>query len=218
MFKEWTFFHPLHFEDENLLLNLEEFVSSNSGSSLSAEIEEVRKRPAKKMSEPPALFKGSKSPDEGVLYLRASDVAHTLAHLEYLHQVCIPTQELVEAKWEKEKGACVHVERYVRWTDSVSYWVQCQVLVQAEAKQRSKVIARFLEIAKICLSLNSYASAMQIYVGLFKFTSLKQTWSLLEGSSSNFFKLLHKLFSYEKSFKTYRTCIGHCFSLSKNSI
>ena len=71
-------------------------------------------------------------------------------------------------------------------------WTTSEVVLTQSLAERTKVVSKFLHIAKACQRLHNYATVTQIVMGLQSnhVSALKKTW---EGLSSKDMKLWHEL-------------------------
>lgn len=191
---------------------MKEFISKNPETSLSKLLNtfiEIKEEEIKI----PVLFKGGKDLTIDILFYEPSEIAKQLIYVEHLYQKSIRTEELVFADWDlqkKHEKKSPNVIKYVKYADKVSFWISTEVLTANES-ERSDIITLFLEVANVALSLNSFATAMQIYVGLFKFKDLKKTWKEIKFEHIIIFDKMEKLFHYENCFKTYRETFGEIY-------
>lgn len=92
--------------------------------------------------------------------------------------------------------------------NQVGGWV-VKVIVQTEKKSaRARLIQRFVTLAKECLDIGNFQTAMQILSGLENsaITRLKKTWAEI-GKNSTLIEI-KKVFNFQHNSKAYRTALN----------
>ncbi|KAG0266652.1 hypothetical protein BG011_001499 [Mortierella polycephala] len=106
-----------------------------------------------------------------------------------------------------EDGA---IEAYTRRANMLSYWVAHEIVSTAGAKTRKQLIKKFIEVAKICRSLNNLHTAMFIISALTStpVRRLASTWRLVSSKDMETLKGLETLLDPSGNMRCYRQAIA----------
>ncbi|KAF9955189.1 hypothetical protein BGZ70_010327 [Mortierella alpina] len=108
---------------------------------------------------------------------------------------------------DAEDGA---IEAFTRRANMLSYWVAHEILSLAEPKKRKQLIKKFIEVAKICRSLNNLHTAMFIISALSStpVQRLTSTWKLVAARDMDTLRDLETLLDPSGNMRHYRQAIA----------
>ncbi|KAF9985239.1 hypothetical protein BGZ75_003222 [Mortierella antarctica] len=108
---------------------------------------------------------------------------------------------------DAEDGA---IEAFTRRANMLSYWVAHEILSLAEPKRRKQLIKKFIEVAKICRSLNNLHTAMFIISALSStpVQRLTSTWKLVSARDMDTLRDLETLLDPSGNMRHYRQAIA----------
>ncbi|KAF9955177.1 hypothetical protein BGZ72_003949 [Mortierella alpina] len=108
---------------------------------------------------------------------------------------------------DAEDGA---IEAFTRRANMLSYWVAHEILSLAEPKRRKQLIKKFIEVAKICRSLNNLHTAMFIISALSStpVQRLTATWKLVSARDMDTLRDLETLLDPSGNMRHYRQAIA----------
>ncbi|CAO3575160.1 unnamed protein product [Mortierella alpina] len=108
---------------------------------------------------------------------------------------------------DAEDGA---IEAFTRRANMLSYWVAHEILSLAEPKRRKQLIKKFIEVAKICRSLNNLHTAMFIVSALSStpVQRLTSTWKLVAARDMDTLHDLETLLDPSGNMRHYRQAIA----------
>jgi len=91
-------------------------------------------------------------------------------------------------------------------SNTISRWVTTQVLITEGRTAQSRLISKFIRIARKCVKMNNFNSAMDVVIGLGdnSVQRLKVVWERLTPKVLNYWKELEDLFSPRHNYKRYR--------------
>ncbi|KAF9180685.1 hypothetical protein BGZ50_006044 [Haplosporangium sp. Z 11] len=106
-----------------------------------------------------------------------------------------------------EDGA---IEAFTRRANMLSYWVAHEIVSTAGTKTRKQLIKKFIEVAKICRSLNNLHTAMFIISALTStpVRRLTSTWRLVSSKDMETLKGLETLLDPSGNMRCYRQAIA----------
>ncbi|EGC39841.1 hypothetical protein DICPUDRAFT_147313 [Dictyostelium purpureum] len=139
----------------------------------------------------------------------AKEIAKSLTAIDFSIFLCIETQELMNGAWGKPhlKDKAPNIIKLISRFNEVSMNVIQTILNEEKLKDRCKVMARFIKIAKNLHELRNYNSLMAIYAGIShsSITRLKWTKKILPKTHQKTLQDLEKLMESDENFKNYRT-------------
>ncbi|KXS18962.1 ras GEF [Gonapodya prolifera JEL478] len=99
-----------------------------------------------------------------------------------------------------------HLLEYIERFNQVGFWAATIVLTQSHAKDRARAIEKLVRVAKHCVRLHNFNSAMAILSGLTMapVNRLKKTWLCVPTRAMAELSELEELFRYSSNFKSYR--------------
>ncbi|KAG0372297.1 hypothetical protein BGX24_000440, partial [Mortierella sp. AD032] len=106
-----------------------------------------------------------------------------------------------------EDGA---IEAFTRRANMLSYWVAHEIVSTAGSKTRKQLIKKFIEVAKICRTLNNLHTAMFIVSALTSkpVRRLSSTWKLVSSRDMETLKGLEALMDPSSNMRCYRQAIA----------
>ncbi|KAG0213942.1 hypothetical protein BGX28_003120 [Mortierella sp. GBA30] len=106
-----------------------------------------------------------------------------------------------------EDGA---IEAFTRRANMLSYWVAHEILSLAEPRRRKQLIKKFIEVARICRSLNNLHTAMFIISALTStpVRRLISTWKLVSSRDVETLRELEMLLDPSGNMRHYRQAIS----------
>eukprot|EP01124_Arcella_intermedia_P014875 TRINITY_DN21427_c0_g1_i1.p1 TRINITY_DN21427_c0_g1~~TRINITY_DN21427_c0_g1_i1.p1 ORF type:complete len:578 (-),score=166.60 TRINITY_DN21427_c0_g1_i1:58-1791(-) len=113
-------------------------------------------------------------------------------------------------KTEKDKLA-PNLSKTIKWFNTVTYWVQTEVLTEVKNKQRAAKIAKFLEICEHLLNLQNLNGVVEIMsaFGTPSMARLQATINSLPVSISSKITKFNQFISPDNSFKAVREHTAH---------
>ncbi|KAF9410752.1 hypothetical protein BGZ76_005444 [Entomortierella beljakovae] len=121
----------------------------------------------------------------------------------------IKPRDLLRHVWKTNKGSAA-IQASVAHFNFISSWVGTMILSPSKAKNRAKMMEKFINIAKILREMGNFNTMMAIIAALNNSSiwRLGQTRELLQGKEVwNTFKELDHLMGAEKSFSEYRQAL-----------
>ncbi|KAM9963148.1 hypothetical protein ACTFIW_006371 [Dictyostelium discoideum] len=138
----------------------------------------------------------------------AKEIAKSLTAIDFSIFICIETQELMNGAWGKPhlKDKAPNIIKLINRFNEISMNVIQTILNEEKLKDRCKVMARFIKIAKNLHELHNYNSLMAIYAGIShsSITRLKWTKKILPKTHQKTLSDLEKLMESDENFKNYR--------------
>ncbi|KAF9088187.1 hypothetical protein BGX23_007580 [Mortierella sp. AD031] len=106
-----------------------------------------------------------------------------------------------------EDGA---IEAFTRRANMLSYWVAHEIVSTAGSKARKQLIKKFIEVAKICRTLNNLHTAMFIVSALTSkpVRRLSSTWKLVSNRDMETLRGLEALMDPSGNMRSYRQAIA----------
>ncbi|KAG0025623.1 hypothetical protein BGZ82_009919 [Podila clonocystis] len=106
-----------------------------------------------------------------------------------------------------EDGA---IEAFTRRANMLSYWVAHEIVSTAGAKTRKQLLKKFIEVARICRSLNNLHTAMFILSALSStpVRRLHASWKLVSARDLETLKDLEQLLDISGNMRCYRQAIA----------
>ncbi|KAF2070302.1 hypothetical protein CYY_008382 [Polysphondylium violaceum] len=136
------------------------------------------------------------------------EIAKSLTAVDYSIFICIEAKELLNGAWGKPhlKDRAPNITKLISRFNEVSMNVIQSILNEEKLKDRCKVMARFIKIAKHLHELRNYNSLMAIYAGIShsSITRLKWTKKILPKTHQKTLLDLEKLMESDENFKNYR--------------
>jgi son of sevenless-like protein len=145
----------------------------------------------------------------------AIEVARQLCLMEHSLFAEINHVEYLEQSWNKEgkEKKAPRVLRLIENFNKRSSWVQTEILLREHLKQRSEVLALFIDVAHALLDCNNFNSAMWIVAGLQSsaVSRLKQTWDAVGAAARQRLDEINRLIAVGTSnFKAMRERLASC--------
>ncbi|KAG0340499.1 hypothetical protein BG004_006385 [Podila humilis] len=108
---------------------------------------------------------------------------------------------------EAEDGA---IEAFTRRANMLSYWVAHEIVSTAGAKTRKQLLKKFIEVARICKSLNNLHTSMFILSALSStpVRRLTASWKLVSSKDMETLKELEELLDISGNMRCYRQAIA----------
>ncbi|ORZ12497.1 hypothetical protein BCR41DRAFT_356180 [Lobosporangium transversale] len=102
------------------------------------------------------------------------------------------------------------IEAFTRRANMLSYWVAHEILSIGSPKTRKQLIKKFIEVAKICRSLNNLHTCMFIVSALIStpVRRLAATWKLIKKREMKSLQQLEQLLDPSGNMRCYRQALG----------
>ncbi|PWN33248.1 ras GEF [Meira miltonrushii] len=144
--------------------------------------------------------------------IRDEDIAHELTRIEWDLFCTIGPRDLLRHILVSRslRAPNSSVAQSIAHFNYISAWVCSLVLVQSKAKQRAKMLEKFMEVATILRRTNNYNTLHAILAGLGNASihRLKNTRELLNGKKvMKQYQSLTRLMGSERSFAAYRLAL-----------
>uniref|UniRef100_A0A6B2L162 Ras-GEF domain-containing protein n=1 Tax=Arcella intermedia TaxID=1963864 RepID=A0A6B2L162_9EUKA len=156
-------------------------------------------------------FIGDYDPYEIILQVDELVIAQQLTLIEWEIYVKIREVELLNQSWSKEKRQPIaqNVVQLMQRANRTSFWVATSILLQSRAKDRTKAVTKFMNIAKHLKDLNNYNTLMAIIAGLntVSVSRLKQTFASVKKNVLEQWEILMEVMNPSNSFKKLRTAL-----------
>jgi hypothetical protein len=130
-------------------------------------------------------FKGEKEKSwvfAGVLDFSSRGISRAIALLEHRLFSGISLSEFVRCEWGGETGKDLApgLTGYIKRVNRMIYWVGSEVVFAGDAKSRSEIIKKFIDVAIDSIQICNFNTAMEIFAGLHlaAIQRLKQTWKV----------------------------------------
>ncbi|VDD97781.1 unnamed protein product [Enterobius vermicularis] len=140
----------------------------------------------------------------------AEDISTSLSHIDYKALYRIPISELKtycnEGKLTQRTPV---LERSIAIFNSLSNWVQYMILSKTTAVERSRIIAKFVEVGKHLRKLNNFNTLMAVIGGVShsNIARLSKTNSALPSHTKKELAKLTLLLSTQSNFANYRKAL-----------
>eukprot|EP01132_Coremiostelium_polycephalum_P006602 gene6602-8171_t len=138
----------------------------------------------------------------------AKEIAKALTAVDYSIFICIETQEFMNGAWGKPnmKSKAPNITKMISRFNEISMNVIQSILNEEKLKDRCKVMARFIKIAKHLHQLRNYNSLMAIYAGISHSSIIRLKWTrkILPKTHQKTLQDLEKLMESDENFKNYR--------------
>eukprot|EP01117_Protostelium_nocturnum_P002117 TRINITY_DN1275_c0_g1_i2.p1 TRINITY_DN1275_c0_g1~~TRINITY_DN1275_c0_g1_i2.p1 ORF type:complete len:961 (-),score=434.76 TRINITY_DN1275_c0_g1_i2:148-3030(-) len=217
IFRDWI---ANHFEDfdQKTLSTLKAFVDyvlepdhrEAIKEDLAKKMEESKEKKKSKLGE----MVDMKVPDEQLtpaelfLALNESEIARQLTLIEFKIFAKIKTNELLNQSWNKEKlqHRAPNILSLISRANKLSFWVASVILWFPKVADRTKVVAKLINIGQHMLQLSNFNTLMGLLAGLnvSAVSRLRHTWAGLTPVLKETYTNLQAVFSPAASFKRYR--------------
>ncbi|KAF9371636.1 hypothetical protein CPB97_001825 [Podila verticillata] len=141
--------------------------------------------------------------------IKDAAIAAQLTCVEYGLFKKLKSRDMLRQVWKTKKGSSA-LQACIAHFNFISSWVGTMILLPTKAKNRAKMMEKFISIAKILREMGNYNTTMAI-IGAMNTSSihrLGQTRELLQSKEIwNTFKDLEHLMSSERSFFEYRQAL-----------
>ncbi|KAF9987719.1 hypothetical protein BGZ75_000190 [Mortierella antarctica] len=141
--------------------------------------------------------------------IKDSAIAAQLTCVEFGLFKKLKPRDMLRQVWKSSKGSAAF-QACIAHFNFISSWVGTMILSPSKAKNRAKMMEKFITIAKILRDMGNFNTTMAI-IGALNTSSihrLVQTRELLQGKEIwNTFKGLEHLMSSERSFFEYRSAL-----------
>ncbi|EGC31826.1 hypothetical protein DICPUDRAFT_156274 [Dictyostelium purpureum] len=142
-----------------------------------------------------------------------SDLAIQITLIEFDLFKNIKSKEFLNLCWtnkqEKTKLA-PNVIRFIEHFNSVSFWLQTQIVKSGKVKERVQVVKKIIALGDSFIQLNNFYGAMEVLSSLESsaVSRLHKTWEQIPQSTVQSLHSLQKLLSPTDNFKNYREKIS----------
>eukprot|EP01133_Synstelium_polycarpum_P007760 gene7760-9102_t len=139
----------------------------------------------------------------------AKEIAKSLTVVDFSIFICIEPPELMNGVWGKPhlKDKALNISKLIARFNEISMNVIQTILNEEKLKDRCKVMAKFIKIAKNLHELRNYNSMMAIYAGISHSAVVRLKWTkkILPKVNQKILQDLEKLMENDENFKNYRT-------------
>ncbi|EGG25247.1 Ras guanine nucleotide exchange factor [Cavenderia fasciculata] len=139
----------------------------------------------------------------------AKEIAKSITVVDYSIFICVEPSELMNGVWGKpqHKDKAMNISKLIARFNEISMNVIQTILNETKLKDRCKVMAKFIKIAKYLHELRNYNSMMAIYAGISHSAVVRLKWTrkILPKTSQKTLQDLERLMENEENFKNYRT-------------
>jgi len=154
------------------------------------------------------------APYESVLLGDEMVIAQQLTLIEFDIYSKIKEMELLGQAWSSEKRSHVspNVIQLLQRANRTANWVATCILLQSKVKDRTKVLSKFMTIAKHLKDLNNYNTLMGIIAGLntVAVSRLKYTFLPIKRNITEIWDVLMDIMNPSNAFKKLRTTMEEC--------
>jgi len=135
------------------------------------------------------------------------EVARQMTLIDHRLFANIPNTELINKAFEKQDNSPNLQKIFMRF-NQVTAWIATEITMEANLKQRSKLVSHFILIAVKLLSLRNYSGLMSVFIGLTQFcvSRMQQTWKAISQNLMEKWNKLEVLCSPGMNFKNLRQC------------
>jgi len=190
---------------ENQIKVLESELTNMSQYELPASI--VRKPPDKIMAFIGEIY----APYEIVLLGDELDIAQQLTLIEFDIYSQVKEMELLGQAWSSEKKSHIsqNVSQLLQRANRTANWVSTCVLIQSKVKDRTKILSKFMNIAKHLKELNNYNTLMGIIAGIntVAVSRLRHSFNGIRKNITENWEILMDIMGPMNAFKKLRTTI-----------
>ncbi|KAF9185535.1 hypothetical protein BGZ51_002608 [Haplosporangium sp. Z 767] len=141
--------------------------------------------------------------------IKDASIAAQLTCVEFGLFKKLKPRDMLRQVWKTSKGSAAF-QACIAHFNFISSWVGTMILTPSKAKNRAKMMEKFIMIAKILRDMGNFNTTMAI-IGAMNTSSihrLVQTRELLQGKEIwNTFEELQRLMSSERSFSEYRNAL-----------
>ncbi|KAG0336428.1 hypothetical protein BG004_008066 [Podila humilis] len=141
--------------------------------------------------------------------IKDAAIAAQLTCVEYGLFKKLKPRDMLRQVWKTKRGSAA-LQACIAHFNFISSWVGTMILLPTKAKNRAKMMEKFISIAKVLREMGNYNTTMAI-IGAMNTSSihrLYQTRELLQSKEIwNTFKELEHLMSSERSFFEYRQAL-----------
>ncbi|KAI1316458.1 hypothetical protein EDD11_009948 [Mortierella claussenii] len=137
--------------------------------------------------------------------LNADEAGTAAGAEEHHHSKAVSGMNVIDMD-SVEDGA---IEAFTRRANMLSYWVAHEILSVAGTKTRKKLIKKFIEVAKICRSLNNLHTCMFIVSALIStpVRRLTMTWKIIKSREMKALHQLEQLLDISGNMRHYRQAL-----------
>lgn len=169
-----------------------------------------------KLECPPPMFPktglfGAIKKDSPIMKWPLLEIARQITLIDFTIFSKIEPKECLNQAWNKgnRETKAPNIYKMINWFNLLSNWVGSQVVLTEDVEKRSKLMAKFIELANFCKDMNNFNAVFSIISGLnlAAIFRLKETWAALPQDITDMYKDLHQYISRDKNFKTIRTAI-----------
>jgi hypothetical protein len=133
----------------------------------------------------------------------------TLIEAEMFRSICPP--ELVGGSWKKKNRVELspNVVRMIDWFNRITAWIQTEVVMTPNLRERALVLGRFIQVAEHCKAIGNFNTAMEVLSALNTVCvkRLNKTWRSLTRKEELSFAELEDVFSNVNNYVNYRRLI-----------
>jgi len=138
-------------------------------------------------------------------------IAQQLTRIEFDIWKSIEPYELLSKAWctEKLRHKAIHVRDLINRSNTVSLWVASSILFEEKVKDRTKILSKFIRIARELYNLNNFSSLIAIISGINNAAvrRLKLTFENLKGKYLEELEFLEKQIATDDGYKGLRDTI-----------
>jgi len=200
----------IFFERINLLIEeFDEEIKSNLEKTWIKKISEFRfvLQPYTGVGPKSIVPKELHSPSLSILDYHPLEVARQMTLIDHHLFVNIPPTELLHKSFEKPETS-PNIHKIFDRFNKVTAWIATEITMEANLKQRVKLVSHFILIAVKLLSLRNFSGLMSIFIGLTQFcvSRMQLTWKSLPQHLIDKWNRIEVLCSPGMNFKNLRQC------------
>ncbi|TPX34923.1 hypothetical protein SmJEL517_g02593 [Synchytrium microbalum] len=138
---------------------------------------------------------------------KAKHIAQQLTLADSKMFRAIKPEEFAIFLWgDKTAKSARQLQAYIDRFNKIGYWVGTIVCSYEQLQKRTEAIEKFIKVARKCLELQNFNSAMAIFSGLNtnSVSRMKKSWAGVSSRVMGFYKELEDTLSYRGNYKAYR--------------
>jgi len=152
-----------------------------------------------------------KKVQDKILEWPSLEVARQITIIEFEMFEKIEPKECLNQSWNKglRETKAPNISNLISWFNLLSNWIGTVIVKTADAEDRVKVVAQFIDIAHQLKEVNNFNGIFAAVSGLAlaPVFRLKKTWSELDDETKEHHQLLNSYISRDKNFTNIRTAI-----------
>eukprot|EP00300_Choanocystis_sp_HF-7_P017870 c19860_g1_i3.p1 GENE.c19860_g1_i3~~c19860_g1_i3.p1 ORF type:complete len:444 (+),score=147.18 c19860_g1_i3:123-1454(+) len=144
--------------------------------------------------------------DDTLLQHDPADIAAQLTIISSKVFRRIQAKEFLNQNWSKNPELAPNITEIINRFNTLSLWVECEVLSSDDAKKRANTLTKMIRIAKECEKLQNYNDAKSLVAGIYSAAvyRLKRTWEKLKDRDREALEGVNKLLDGGKNFADLR--------------